>query len=194
MTNRLEIYNQSNGHLGNSQLISDPNENSPSAKSCEQHYAAARKATLRLHNWKCAGTYRAPSLSTEENLSHWNYMYDYPNDCLKIRKVSLKGHKEGLLYDTGTVNGQRVIYCNEPGVIVHYTFDQKNEAQFDPLFTDTLSIELAIRRCKATTGKTTLKDKLESERDKILTDARSADLDEEQPEDDREASWIEARN
>lgn len=193
MTDLLEIYNQSNGHLGNSKLISDPNENSPSAKSCAQHYNPARKAVLRLHDWKCAGKYRSPSLSTQENLSHWAYMYDHPNDCIKIRKITIKGHKKALPYSVGTANGQKVIYCNEAGIVIHYTFDQANEAQFDPLFTDAVAVELALRRNRAATGKTSLKQELERERDRILTDARSADLDEELPEDDSEASWIEAR-
>lgn len=88
MATSTDIANLALSHLGQGVQIADlDTENSPEAKACRQFYTQARQQTLRDFEWPVATKIAALGLVTEDPNDEWAYSYEYPSDCLEMRRI-----------------------------------------------------------------------------------------------------------
>jgi hypothetical protein len=97
MASYVEICNIALSHI-RGKSINALNESSIEAQQCSLHYLRLRDIVLRGVNWQFAKRTVVAQLLSDSPLE-WTYAYNYPNDCLKIRKVT------GDFYGDDTVNG-----------------------------------------------------------------------------------------
>lgn len=132
-------------------------ENSAEAIQCRILYPMIRDQVLTSYAWHFAKVTRALSLTASES-PEWSYVYDHPNDCLRIHyvfdekayrgQVNIRSRKRiaeyRIPYEVGSgVNGSRVIMCNMEGVSISYTKSITDARLFDPLFINLLAWQLA---------------------------------------------------
>lgn len=132
-------------------------ENSAEAIQCRILYPMIRDQILTSYAWHFAKVVRALSLTASDS-PEWSYVYDHPNDCLRIHyvfdeksyrgQVNISSRKRiaeyRIPYEVGSgSNGSRVIMCNMEGASISYTKAITDARLFDPLFINLLAWQLA---------------------------------------------------
>ena len=140
---KTEICNLALSHIGQTarQLADLDTDTGVTAIACRQHYPRGLKFILSQHHWNFAKKYQALALEGTPPAT-WAYSYDYPGDCIKARAIqtAVRGGAaiefEVASNDTGT---GRVIFTDEPGAVLLYTFYAQNTSIFPDMFTEALS-------------------------------------------------------
>ena len=86
MTSKVSICNLALSRIRASEVENVTTERSKSASACKIHYDPSRKSALRDHDWNFARKEITLALLTE-TYTGWTYAYQYPTDCLMIRKI-----------------------------------------------------------------------------------------------------------
>lgn len=140
--------------------IDELTENSPSALECNRLYADRRDTLLTLYSWRFAKTTKALSLKVDEP-DEWLYMFDYPNDCLRVHYIIPPESGKNIVTGTGIAtpkidyepipfevaagdDGSRRILTDYEDAYISYTKKVTDVSLFDPLFTEALAWFLAI--------------------------------------------------
>ncbi|HJU39050.1 MAG TPA: hypothetical protein VJ724_05705 [Tahibacter sp.] len=86
MTSEVAIYNLALGRIGQSEVVSAPDERSKSAITCRRFYESVREFTLRDFAWGFATTAvplaQIPLPAGKQQVMGYAYQYAYPTDCL----------------------------------------------------------------------------------------------------------------
>lgn len=160
------IFNMALNELGVSAPIANAEaQDDNRAIILRNFYETARDEVLKAFDWNFADRYRLLTPSLDECLDpNYQYVYDYPNDCINAREVFEKvENDEHNIHPTGIVLkkqfkissnaiGQKVILANVNPAILRYTRKVEKESFFDPEFASTLSLYLAGLTGKAITG------------------------------------------
>lgn len=169
MASEVDICNLALGHLGDNATVAslDPPEGSAQAEHCARFYPMARDALLELHDWNFA-TRRAQLALLGSAWSEWQYSYEMPSDCLNVIAVLASDATDDYsaplnlgFTQTGVVNtgqgvytpqpyvcevddlGRQVVYTNQEDAVLRYVAYVTDTTKFSPLFTQTLSWQLA---------------------------------------------------
>ena len=94
MASEIQICNLALSRLGGYRIQSF-NDSSKEARECALHYPLMRDSVLEDHDWDFARKRILVAL-LYETYTGWAYAYQYPTDCLTIRKI---------LGEADTVNG-----------------------------------------------------------------------------------------
>ena len=172
--------------------INSIDDNSTQAKVCKRHYYVLRDSLIQESQWTFARAevVLAPITYPSNN---WAYAYAYPADCLKIDELRLPElmgqpittqtsvgpltsspiwqndqkqlrHEVCAMVDANNnPTGQRAILCNVQNVILVYTRQITNPAQFPPTFVDALALKLAQRISGRLSADPSLKRELQGE-------------------------------
>lgn len=138
-------------------------EGSPQAEECSRLYEDRRDTLMALYAWRFCKATKALALKTTATTfipDEWLYMYDYPNDCLKVHYILPPEHGKNVITGTGIAtpridyaaipyevssgtDGKRILTDYEEA---HISYVKKIEdvTMMDPLFTDALGWFLAI--------------------------------------------------
>ncbi len=153
MTSVVSICNLALSTLGKDN-ISALNEASAEAKACNQFYEHVRDMLLQGYPWRFAGKTVSLAELTNDKPGAWNYAYQRPTDCLKVRYIrseySTLDPKPGVIEDL-TPYGHpyeiegTTIYCNLSPAFLRYTFRLTDPTRFSPLFIEALACHLAVR-------------------------------------------------
>lgn len=144
--------------------INNLNEASLQAQICRLKYPAVRDQVLRDAPWQFARKLQALSL-TNVDLFNWSYAYQYPSDCLKVRKLILnfEQYSQGaggtsyydstyqltpdpdqqIRYRIYNEDGVKLIAANEPELRAEYTVRVEDPNLYDAIFVQVLSHLLA---------------------------------------------------
>lgn len=169
MASDVEICNLALSHLGDSATVAslDPPEGSAQAEHCQRFYPMARDAVLEMHDWNFS-TRRALLAAVDFDFTQWKYAYALPADCLCVRVV-LSSESTGDLsnpiptsftqdnipnagqgaYTTqdyvieSSETGDQILLTNMEDALLRYTALVEDTTKFSPLFTITLSWQLA---------------------------------------------------
>lgn len=148
---RTALSNLALDHLGVQGDIQDWEEESREAQVCKLHYETALAATLRSFDWGFARSFRwgARIVSEEGALPGYEYRYAYPADAARVRSV----HTAATIEDavpykflvTRRTDGEagRMIHCRIAPALICYTAIGVPETDFDPMFVNAFSYELA---------------------------------------------------
>ena len=156
MASKTIIFNMALIELGVTAPIANAdNQNDSRAVILRNFYENSRDEVLKSFDWNFAEKYRNLTPIQETSLDpRFQYVYDYPNDCLNAREVFMQnGNGERLKFKPSSLkNGQKVILTTVSPIILRYTARVENETLFDSEFCSTLALYLAGQTGKAITG------------------------------------------
>jgi hypothetical protein len=149
MASEAAICNLALSHLGDEAAVTsiDPPEGSAQAEHCATFYPIARNTVLESHTWSFA-TRRQPLVErTEDPPDSWAYVYQRPNDCLKVLAVlapeaSSDTDTEEFIEET-IDDDVRVIYTNVEEATIRYIRLVEDTTKFSSLVVNAVARLLA---------------------------------------------------
>lgn len=153
---KTRIFNMAINELGISAPISNADaQDDTRAIILRNYYETARNEVLKSFDWNFAETYRILTPNGEESLDpRFQYVYDYPNDCLNARELLQQNgdNKKKKFKPSSNLKGQKVLLANVSPAILRYTRRVEQEAFFDDEFALALALYLAGLTGKTITG------------------------------------------
>ena len=200
MTSKTEICNLALSHLGHSKEIGNVDtEASAWASACRRFYDIARDTAQRDFDWPFATKIASLGLLEEEPNDEWNYSYQYPSDCIKVRRIlsgiRLDTRDSQIPYKIANGDTGRIIFSDQATAQIEYTVKITNPGHWSEDFTLALSYRLAMFIApRVTRGDPfNLRQAAETEYMKILSDALANAFNEEQQDKQPESEFIRAR-
>jgi len=130
----------------------DPSDDRAPVRWMKRNYAPVRDAVLRRHPWNFALARASLSALSDAPPFGWKYQYQLPTECLRLLPLT-----EGALLNGAPVKheveGRRVLTNAKAPLKIRYVQRVEDPNQFDPLFTQLLAAELAVRAANWITGK-----------------------------------------
>lgn len=198
MSSEVSICNMGLGHIGTKTTISSLDENTNEARQCKIFYADARDAVLRAHPWKFAQKRVALALLSGNPLD-WSYKYQYPTDCVMALEIhdAVFSRTAGDPYPfTPAVAddlNSKVILTDKEDAYLKYTARVTNPTLFDTLFVQTLGWYMAFLLAKPLTGKDKIEANALTGYRISISEAQTLDRQEGEPDRQRDAEHILAR-
>jgi hypothetical protein len=190
------------------------------AETCNVYYEAVRDSMLASFPWPWA-TLREPLVqidtSVEPTRDGWGFVYALPDKCLVPRFVWPTGQttlfqdlfgrapsaalfrmlsaeqRFPFMIEKGTANDKSVLLSDLDSPILFYTAKMTDPTAFDPLFVDALTWQLASEMAMPLTASLNKKQDCSKEARTALTEAMSAALAAEQPDDLPDSEFIRGR-
>ena len=182
-TSEVEICNLALAAVGSRNILS-LNDDSKRARLCKLHYYRERNRLLRSHFWKFAIKRQSLALSTEK-VDGWDYVYQLPSDLIRILYPDVNLHLYRIEQDKLLTN---VILS-----YLRYVQLIENTAKFDECFIDALVCKIAYKLAKPIADNESLKNDLEQEYARAITEARSTDAMEDGPQWIDSEEWLASR-
>jgi hypothetical protein len=200
MSSVVFICNLALSNIGKSN-ISDLNEASAEGKACKQFYAHTRDTLLQGYPWRWAGRTLSMAEITNNKPNRWDYAYQRPSDCLKIRRVADEMLLDYVPYELRAVKAGgfdysvegSVIYTNLTPAFIEYTARIEDPIQFPPLFQDALAWHLAVRLAMPLTRDPKIRADAYQLAVRVQGEAATADANEQREVSDYPAEMMEAR-
>lgn len=146
MASEVEICNIALANI-RSKSINSLNEQSLQAQQCKLFYPILRDQLFEYAPWQFAHKVKPLSLLTLESFS-WGYVYQYPNDCLKVNKLLLNyegvrdntfGSSQKVEYEIQIIDDTKVIVSDQPDLHIDY----RSKITDPNLFTNEFRMTLA---------------------------------------------------
>jgi hypothetical protein len=165
------------------------------AIQCRIHYDIARRFVLADHNWNFAKK-RLALTDIGSPPSTWQYRYDYPSDCLKMREIERLTRQDVPvpfdIEDDGTDSGLSIVTDVDEAVGI-YTRDVQNVSLFSPSFVTAFSWFLASELAPALTGDKEQQEASLTVYRNMMMAAQSTDSDEGTSDPELDSPWERAR-
>ncbi len=150
-TDEVQICNRALQKVGGKRITS-LSEDSRNARSCDVAYDSIRRATLRDHPWNFATSRAQLAADSVAPAFGRTTSFTLPADFLRI----LPTYPELLLSDTDWIIEGQKIYTNDAAPLnIRYTSNVTDPNQFDSLFDEALSSNLAMEICEEITQSNT---------------------------------------
>ena len=149
MPERLSIWNEALGHIGEGTVLADLADPSTPGREIRRHYDAERDSMLEGFPWRFAE--RVQVLTPHTPVPPGNlYAYKRPAGCLSVRKVSVWPERDapsvpwregGATNDAG--DDERLILADQPELYATFTRLVAAEAVWPNLFAKAMAWRLA---------------------------------------------------
>ena len=145
---KTEILNLALGHLAIGKEVGTfDSEKSEEAKTGRRYYDIALKTTLSAAPWPFATKIEALALIEEEPNTEWGFSYQYPANCIKMRRI-LSGVRNDsrqtrVPYKIAQGTQGRVMFSDEEDAQAEYTLSNSDAALYSQDFIEALSYKLA---------------------------------------------------
>ena len=168
------------------------------ARIIRLHYDIIRQSMLADHDWNFGQKTLALNLIEEESVdTDWHYVYDYPVDCIKIRRLKTKRISYTPLFETEVIpyrinigkENRKQIITPQIKAYIDYTLDVTNPQLFPATFTLAFAYHLALVIAPAITEDISLQSIAAESYAKAYTAALKADSAEEEVRQQPMASW-----
>lgn len=149
MASQTEIYNMALGHLGNSNLVEAPDEDSTEASVLSLYYDTARRKALAGRWWGFAKRYviltRVDDFTSSTETHNWLYTYRYPQNCVDLRRIITGNVDEPNPppFELGQDDSGQLVFTNHEEPKFEYTFNVTDTEVFPDTFTLAFSWMLA---------------------------------------------------
>jgi len=207
MTSKVAICNIALSHIG-AFGISSLTESTKESIECNKFYDVALLGTLEGHNWSFARKWKKLALRTDTN-STWQYVYAFPSDCAKSRKIS-DGSGVGTYVDLDQdktvgsgevqfeigVSGdltQNVLMTNMENAELVYTAKVTNTTLFSAKFIEAFAYKLAAYLAQPMKGDTNLATQMLQAYQLLLGDAETSDANSDYKKEQAVNSFVSAR-
>ena len=159
-SNAVDICNLALGRV-KGDVIDSLDEDSTEAEHCDRLYEDRRDTLVTSFAWRFARATKALTIKTGESSDEWLYVYDYPNDCLRVHYIIPPESGKNIVAGTGIAtpridyepipydimagdDGSRRIHTDYEDAHINYTKQIEAVSLMDPLFTDALAWFIAI--------------------------------------------------
>lgn len=200
MTGQTDIMNLALVSFLGSDHLMDRDEQDKNTRLMNLIYNPILEKLQREYAWNfCSRSTRLTPLNKTPQIDY-QYAYQLPTDLLLLVSVGdMYCRNEWREYDPRLVTaeyrieGRELLTNIEPPLSLRYRAKVTDAAQFDSAFIDALACMLAVRSCKAITGKDTLVSSLLEQFQSIITGAVRANAIEKPSEKFPPSTWMEAR-
>lgn len=199
MSSAVEICNLALSNLGKSN-INTLTEASAEARACNQFYEHTRDMMVQAFPWTWAGKTASLASVTNTKDGQWEYAYQRPSDCLKVRwirpkydddEVPVLTQQQEMSYPYA-IEGD-TIFCNLSPAWLRYTQRITDAGTFPPLFVDALSWQLAVRLAMPLTRDPKMRADAYQVAQVAIGAAQSADANEERHSSDHDSDLVAER-
>jgi len=147
----VDICNKALSRLGHTESISALSDNTLAAILCNRFYNEARESLLKLYPWNFAvKNYVALTEVTTESDDTFEYVYEYPADCLRIIRLGTEDDAGEPVHNVfsvkmvkGTVLWTKRIVTDVEDARVQYIYDVQDVDSMPAEFVKALSLMLA---------------------------------------------------
>ncbi|MGB1650810.1 MAG: hypothetical protein ACPHEP_07270 [Acidimicrobiales bacterium] len=196
MASKVQIAKLALQHIGDRYDISDITEATPEAEQVNLLFDDTRDALLRQHPWVFATKYTSPAALTGTAPGHWEYMFLYPTDCIRMLGVvnPLGKDQPHVKFEVArNASGKRVILSDIQKPEIFYTARIEDTTDYDPEFVMAFSYVLAARLVMPLIGERSIAADLYQQAQAVLNSAWETDSNEGIEEAIPDADWIRAR-
>jgi hypothetical protein len=195
MASQVDICNLALIHLGVKSILSI-DEASTQAQKLKALWPTSLDSVLRDHPWNFATRTDSLAQISGETLLNWNYVYQYPSNCVFLRKVlnssTVEGHPEDFKEVLSSLN-TKAIAANIQPAYAEYTARVTDTSLFDAHFVKLLSYHLGATAAQSLTGKLDLAEKLMGIYGSVLGRAQQMNKNEGTEKAPKRSSYVEAR-
>jgi hypothetical protein len=223
MKTRVDICNEALHRIGHYQPIDALDKLDPKSTAeeyCAAFFETARRETLRLIPWNFAAKRRALSLMATY-LPHekpkprkpdeaikgypddtwyfgrdWRFAYQYPADCLYMRRILPPRPVRDMddpRFTVGHYEGETVILTDVTDAGAVYTMDLDDTGRFSPEAASLLAWRLAMRLVRPLGRSNDLLSSVMELYSNDLAEAQAVNGNEDNSEQERMPDWLEAR-
>ena len=200
----VKIGNMALSHIGDDSTIESLTEDSAQAAQINLWYDYARVQVLEAFDWSFARKRQilAPLETISDDATdpayyEWVYRYQYPSDCVVMRKISNpNGWADDAIpfeIETAEDNQTRTIFTNMEDAIGVYTFDADEPTLYSAHFIDTLSALLAHRVAFSLTGSRQVALDMMQLFQGMIRAAPAQNANEQMSPPPRDAEWVRGR-
>lgn len=199
MTTKVSICNMALTHISAKALISNlDTDTSVEAKTCRVFYDECLRFVLSDVDWGFARKRSTLALLGEDAPDDWDYVYGYPNDCLKAREIfdgsrrknRLRIPFEISLNEDGTL---KTILTDQASAQLRYTRNITDPNLFTPSFAMMMSYYMAYLIAYPLTKKASVTDKQLKDYQAHKVFAEVANAEEEEWDEMPEGEFIAGR-
>ncbi|MCH8816091.1 MAG: hypothetical protein IH957_13565 [Chloroflexi bacterium] len=199
-----EIANMALSHLGKD-TIENRTEQTPEGEQVRIWYDYSRRMVLEVYDWNFARGRLTAALhgdtisetATDPMAGVWGYRYQYPNDCVMMRKIQNPSAPPAdaipFEVELNLDRTQRSILTDQEDAVLVYTADIENTDLFSGLFVLAFSHLLASHMAFALTGKVKIADGQMNKFRGVLPAATAASANEAVSAPPRDVDWIRDR-
>lgn len=197
-TTKLEIYNNALGHLGSTRLAASGGliENRPDRREIDAKYTQTLQGCLEEGIWFFA--LRSIELQADTDVDMrfgLPYAFSLPSDYVRLRAIGVDERQD--FEDPSYKREGNYIYSDQPVLYLTYVSNGENYGlnlgAFPQLYTDFVSIELALRSGLSITKDKTDRNDLIQLRKIALANAKRKDAVDERVKYKPLSSWVRAR-
>lgn len=170
------------------------NPSTPTEVLCARWYDAVRRMTLRKHPWNFAITRIQLAANATAPVFGFANAYDLPSDF--IRLISIGDDYLEDLRGKYQLEDNQLLYGGDTStdaLDVRYVYDHTAISQWDTLFIDVLSHELAIRLSRKITGDGDAAKEIRESLKLVAPEAYAIDGQERPPQRIQRSKWIARR-
>jgi hypothetical protein len=196
MASKVQIAKLALQHIGDRYDISDITEATPEAEQVNLLFDDTRDALLRQHPWSFATKYTSPAALSGTAPGHWEYMFLYPTDCIRMLGIvnPLGKDQPHVKFEVArNSSGKRVILADIEEPEIFYTARIEDTTDYDPEFVMAFSYVLAARLVMPLVGERSIAADLYQQAQAVLNSAWETDSNEGIEEAIPDADWIRAR-
>lgn len=184
MASVTQICNMSLGRLGAKRITdyTDVTDTKPEAIQCRLHYEQTRDALLRSHWWRFARSRKVLSADAGFDDDEWDYAYNLPADFIRFIGIWDESKSGRATTYSAVIEGTQIL-SNESSMAIWYVKKITDPAKFDPLFTEVLVLQLALKMSMpllgGATGAEKIRQSLEIELARTMSRVRMVDKQEQ---------------
>ncbi len=175
ISSETQLVNNALIRLGANTITDIDTDGSHESNTMQQLYAPTRDALLRQHFWNFAIKRSNLSANAVAPAFEWAASYPLPSDFIRLKKI---WNTDGAYSIEGDA-----IYSDQTSLLqMVYIRRITDTTAFDPLFTQVLTLMLAILAEPRIQGGTTNTDRLQRELQQVLLEAKIVDSQDSTPE------------
>lgn len=142
--NQIDICNMALAYIGNTRTISSLAEQTKESILCSRFYNVTRQELLQDFPWNFA-TKTVDLTVTTDTDDRFEYVYEYPEDCLRVVRVGQEADGDELndYAIRTTEDGYKRIACDVPEARGQYIFDAQDEGTFPAVFARAFALSIA---------------------------------------------------
>lgn len=200
MATKTSIGNIALTNISSKNRISNlETDESTEAKTLRVYYDEALKFVLTDVDWGFATARKALAQLSEDAPIDWDYVYTYPNDCLKARRVFQSTRRTGtekIPFEV-TLNADKtikVIMTDVSPAYLRYTANISDPSLFPAGFVNCFAWYLAYLISYALTKKTSVRDFCMKEYEKAKLKAEVSDAEEQDYDEMPDSEFIRERS
>ncbi len=163
MSSKVDICNFALANLSIQPIVSLTDMNSKAARWCNLMFDITRDTVLRDFPWGFANQEVVLALASGDTASGWDYVYQYPANCLKVRRVFMNGLSDPQVsdpFDEQLIGGSLKIVSNTASARAKYTAKNTDTTFYDVQFIEAFSYKLAAAIAMPMTNNTGLRNDL----------------------------------